>query len=99
MSVNEPRVSEPQVVLSGIAFGESPRWHDGRLWFADWGTRQLVALDPDGSSEVMVELEFPSFQAICFDWLPDGRLVIVSSRDGRLLRKEPDGSLVTHADL
>jgi hypothetical protein len=22
--------------MTGIALGESPRWHDGRLWFADW---------------------------------------------------------------
>ena len=32
-------------------------------------------------------------------FLPDGRLLIVSMRDGKLLRREPDGSLVTHADL
>ena len=32
-------------------------------------------------------------------FLPGGQLVIVSSPDGRLLRREPDGSLVTHADL
>ena len=30
----------------------------------------------------------------CIDWLPDGRLLVVSGRDGRVLRREPDGSLV-----
>jgi sugar lactone lactonase YvrE len=40
----------------------------------------------------------PSFP-FCIDWLPDGRLLIVSGGDGLLLRREPDGSLVTHADL
>jgi len=51
-----------------------------------------------GSREVMVRVDFPSFP-LSFDWLPDGRLLIVSARDGRLLRLEPGGSLVTHADL
>jgi sugar lactone lactonase YvrE len=86
--------------MTGIAFGESPRWGpDGRLWFADWGTREIVAVDLAGTSEVIVQLPFPSFQAICFDWLPDGRLVIVSAREGVLLRREPAGTLTTHAEL
>ena len=29
----------------------------------------------------------------------DGPLLVVSSKEARLLRKESDGSLVTHADL
>jgi sugar lactone lactonase YvrE len=93
-------VPELQTLMTGIAFGESPRWgHDDRLWLADWGAREVVAVDLEGKSEVMVRLRFPSFQAICIDWLPDGRLLIVSGRDGLLLRRDPDGSLVTHADL
>jgi sugar lactone lactonase YvrE len=85
-------------LMNDIAFGESPRWHDGRLWFADWGASEIIALDLDGASEVVVRAEFPSFP-MCFDWLPDGRLLIVSAREGRLVRREADGSLVTHADL
>ena len=93
-------MTEPRTLMTGIAFGESPRWHDGRLWFSDWGTQEVIAVDPDdGGSEVMVVLRFPSFQPICIDWLPDGRLLIVSARAGLLLRRETDGSLVTHADL
>ena len=91
-------MSEPQTLMSDIAFGESPRWHDDRLWFADWGAQEIVALDLSGASEVVVRVGFPSFP-MCIDWLPDGRLLIVSARDGLLLRREPDGSLVTHADL
>jgi sugar lactone lactonase YvrE len=94
----ESRMSDLQVVLSGIAFGESPRWHDGRLWFSDWGAKQVLAVDADGNSELIVEVDFPSFP-MCIDFLPDGRLLIVSGREGRLLRREPDGSLATHADL
>jgi sugar lactone lactonase YvrE len=91
---------EPQTLMTGIVFGESPRWgNDDRLWFADWGAQEIVAVDLEGKSEVMARLPFGSFQAICIDWLPDGRLLIVSARDGLLLRREPDGSLVSHADL
>ncbi len=91
---------ELHTLITGIVFGESPRWgHDDRLWFADWGVHEVIAVDLEGKSEVMVQLRFPSFQAICIDWLPDGRLLIVSASDGLLLRREADASLVAHADL
>jgi sugar lactone lactonase YvrE len=85
-----------RVLLEGILFGEQPRWHEDRLWFSDWGTRELIAVDLEGNREVV--LEGPSFP-MCAGWLPDGRLLLVSARDGLLLRREPDGSLVTHGDL
>src|SRR5215216_674072 len=91
-------MTELQTLMTDIAFGESPRWHNDRLWFADWGAQEVVAVDLDGVSEVVVRVDFPSFP-LSIDWLPDGRLLIVSARDGLLLRREPDGSLVTHADL
>jgi sugar lactone lactonase YvrE len=84
------------VLMEGIAFGESPRWHDGRLWFSDWGAHQVIALDPDGGHEVVVSV--PSFP-MCIDFLPDGRLLVVDSPRRRVLRREADGSMVTHADL
>ncbi len=97
--MNEQAIqSEAQLLVSGLAFGESPRWHGGRLWLADWGAQAILAVDPAGDTEVMARVEFPSFP-MCFDWLPDGRMLIVSAREGRLLRQEPDGSLATHADL
>jgi sugar lactone lactonase YvrE len=87
----------PEVLMDGIVFGESPRWHDGRLWFSDWGAHQVIALGPgDGSHEVVAAV--PSFP-MCIDFLPDGRLLIVDSARRRLLRREPGGSLVEHADL
>ena len=91
-------MDEPQILMTDIAFGESPRWHDGRIWFTDWGAQEVMALDPGGASEVVVRVGFPSFP-MSIDWLPDGRLLIVSAREGLVLRMEPDGSLVTHADL
>src|SRR6266480_909468 len=102
MPSKKPSRLEPQLrtLMTGLVFGESPRWgHDGRLWFDVWGVHEVVAVDLNGESEVIVELHFPSFQAVCIDWLPDGRLLIVSARDRLLLCREADGSLGTHADL
>ena len=83
-------------VLADLAFPESPRWHDGRLWVSDWGANEVLTLDQEGRSEVVARVEsFP----MCIDLLPNGRLLIVSSGDRRLLRQEPHGSLVTHAEL
>lgn len=87
---------EPQMLMTGIAFGESPRWHDERLWFADWGAQELIAVDLEGRSEVVVRVPSSPFS---IDWLLDGSLLIVSGLEGVLLRREPDGSLATHADL
>jgi sugar lactone lactonase YvrE len=88
--------NELRTLLTGLAFPESPRWSDGRLWVSDWGAGEVVAVDLDGRSEVVARV--PSFP-MCIDHLPDRRLLIVSSSDRRLLRQEADGSLVTHADL
>lgn len=35
----------PTVLLDGLAYVESPRWHEGRLWFVHWGTGEIVAGD------------------------------------------------------
>ncbi|PWU51287.1 gluconolaconase [Micromonospora sp. S4605] len=89
-------MGEAEVLLEDIVFGESPRWHDGRVWFSDWGANQVISLDADGRHEV--EATVTSFP-MCIDFLPDGRLLVVDSAQRRLLRREPDGSLVEHADL
>ena len=86
----------PRVLLDGIAFGESPRWHDGRLWFCDWAAEELIAVDPDGGTELITNVRSFPFS---IDWLPDGRLLIVSARDNALLTLRDDGTLDTYADL
>jgi sugar lactone lactonase YvrE len=91
-------MAEVHTLLTGLAFGESPRWHEGRLWVADWGAQEILAVSLEGEREVIVTVSFPSFP-LCFDWLPDGHLLLVSSRQGLLQRLEPGGELVTHADL
>jgi len=86
-------MEEPRVLLDGVRFGESPRWHEGRLWFSDWGTGEVVAVDLAGRREVVHRMSTFPFS---LDWLPDGRLLVVS--DG-LRREEADGELATYADV
>ena len=87
-----------QVLMEGVAFGESPRWHDGRLWFSDWGAQEVVAVDDHGERETIVRVDFPAFP-MCIDFAADGGLLVVAGRDGRMWRRDPDGSLASYADL
>src|SRR6266498_1353515 len=89
-----PSMIEPKVLLDGLVIGESPRWHDDRLWFAHWGTGQIVTIDLDGTSEAVGE--GPPGLGWSIDWLSDGRLLVTGEK---LIRREPDGSMVRHADL
>jgi len=86
--------SEPAVLIDGIGLGESPRWHEGRLWFSDWVGQEVLALDREGGSEVITTVASMPFS---IDWLPDGPMLITSGR--QVLRMEADGSLDTHVDL
>ncbi|GAA4257588.1 SMP-30/gluconolactonase/LRE family protein [Dactylosporangium darangshiense] len=83
-------------LMDGLGIPESARWHDGRLWLGNWGAGEILAVDPDGKAEVMLRLDTIP---LCFDWLPDGRLLVVDGGGRRLLRQEPDGTLTTLADL
>lgn len=101
MSLQQSGTPEVRTLLTGLGFGESPRWHDGRLWFCNWGMQEVIAVDPerqneDGRSEVMARIA--TTIPFCIDWL-HGKLLIVSGQERLLLRQEHDGSLVTHSDL
>src|SRR5205823_149947 len=89
--------SEAVTLVTGLAMGESPRWHANRLWLSDWGAREVLAVDMDGQQEVIVRTSFDL--PFCIDWLSDGRLLVVSGREGRLLAHEGDAPLVMHTDL
>jgi sugar lactone lactonase YvrE len=84
-----------ETLLDGLTFPEAPRWHDGRLWFSDFYTHRVVAVDPGGRAETMLEVpQRPSG----LGWTPDGTLLVVSMLDRRLLRVE-NGKARVHADL
>jgi sugar lactone lactonase YvrE len=87
---------EPEILLSGLGIPESPRWHEGRLWFCNWIERQVVAVGMDGEAEVMATRDPDSHpMGYSIDWLPDGSLLVTGDK---LRRQEPDGSLVVHAE-
>jgi sugar lactone lactonase YvrE len=88
---------EITTVVGQLTFAECPRWHVGRIWFVDFYRHRVLSAEEDGS-DLRTEAEVPA-QPSGLGWLPDGRMLVVSMRDARLLRREPDGTLVTHAEL
>jgi sugar lactone lactonase YvrE len=87
-------MSDPKTLLSGLGIPESPRWHEGRLWFCNWIDRQIVAVGLDGRSTVAPARDQAQLMGYSIDWLPDGRLLMTGDK---LRRQEPDGSMVVAA--
>lgn len=87
-------VADFKTLLNGLVLVESPRWHDDRLVFSDWGAGEIIAVDLDGKHEMITHIDAMPF---CLDRLPDGRLLIVAGQ--QLLVREADGSLNTYAEL
>jgi sugar lactone lactonase YvrE len=85
---------EPRVLISGLGIPESPRWHEGRLWFCNWIDRQVVAVGLDGAQEV-TSARGDRSMGYSIDWLHDGRLLVTGDK---VRRQEPDGSMITVAD-
>ena len=84
-------------LVGGLSFTECPRWLDGRLYVSDRYTRRVLAIAMDGTAETIA---YTPKQLPCgLGFLPDGRLLITSMLDRKILRREHDGSLVEHADL
>lgn len=89
--------SNPTTVVSGFSYLEGPRWHEDRVWFSDLYTLQVLSAREDGT-DLRVEADV-AHQPSGLGWLPDGRLLVVSMRDRRILRRETDGTIAAHADL
>jgi len=89
-------MSDFTTLIGGLSFAECPRWHDGRLYVSDFYAHRVLAVGMDGAAEIIARV--PA-QPSGLGFLPDGRLLIVSRRDRKVLRREVDGSLAEHADL
>ena len=89
-------MTTPKVVTEGLSFPEGPRWHDGALFFSDFYRHTVFRLAPGCELEAVAHV--PN-QPSGLGWLPDGRMLVVSMMDRRLLRQEADGRLVEHASL
>jgi sugar lactone lactonase YvrE len=87
--------AEPQTLLAGLTFPEGPRWRDGRLWFSDFYSERVLAVDLAGSAETIIAVpQRPSG----LGWRPDGTMLIVSMLDRALLELK-DSALRVVADL
>lgn len=86
-----------RTILDGLNFSEGPRWHDGALWFSDMHAHRVIRTDLDGNAETVAVVDWDDPSGL--GWLPDGRLLVVAMSTQKLLRQEPDGSMVEHADL
>ena len=84
-----------EVLIEGLTFTEGPRWHDGRLYFSDFFTHRVLAVDTKGNMETIVET--PQ-QPSGLGWSPDGSMLIVSMNDQKLLSFS-NGELSEEADL
>ena len=88
-------MSELKTLTDGLTFPEGPRWHGGKLWFSDFYSHRVIAVDLDGRAETM--LRVPQ-QPSGLGWLPDGSLLVVSMLDRKLMRWHA-GELTEYADL
>ncbi len=82
--------------LSGLYFGECPRWHEGRLWYSDFFDHAIFSVSSEGDRRVEVDFDG---EPGGLGWLPDGRLLFTSRLERVVMRREADGTLVQHGDL
>lgn len=88
-------ILETTILAEGLLFPEGPRWHDEKIWVSDMHSGWVLTVDLNGKMEKIIEVpESPSG----LGWLPDGRLLVVSMLNRRLLRLDPEG-LFEVADL
>ena len=45
MPLMDSSVPEVRTLMTGLIFGESPRWRDGHFWVSDWAAQEVIAVD------------------------------------------------------
>ena len=91
-------MTQTRVLLEGLGFPESTRWHEGRVWVCNWGAGEVLAVTGGGGRDVVARIA-PQTIPFSIDWLPDGRLLVIDGPRRLLLCQAPDGRLGTLADL
>ena len=91
-------MSATQVLVDGLGFPESTRWHDGRIWLCNWGAGEVLAVTTGGEREVMARVA-PQTLPFSIDWLPDGRLLVIDGPRRALLGQGSNATLELVADL
>lgn len=91
-------MADTEVMLDGLGFPESLRWHEGRLWLCNWGSGDVLAVAPNGESETAAKLD-PRTLPFSIDWLPDNHALIIDGSNRRLLRLESEMRLESVYDL
>ncbi|MEV7461214.1 SMP-30/gluconolactonase/LRE family protein [Streptomyces rubiginosohelvolus] len=79
------------------AFYECPRWHEGVWWVSDFYANRIVTVAGDGRTTTALGLDGDHPGGL--GRLPGGALLFVAMRARKVMRREPDGSLVVHAGL
>jgi sugar lactone lactonase YvrE len=87
---------EITILVDGRAFLEGPRWRGDALFVSDMHAHEVIRVDGAGAVDVVARFDGPPSG---LGWLPDGRMLVVSMDDRRVLRLEPGGAVVEHADL
>ncbi|HTU96205.1 MAG TPA: SMP-30/gluconolactonase/LRE family protein [Solirubrobacteraceae bacterium] len=91
-------MTETRLVMDGLGFPESTRWHDGRIWLCNWGAGEVLAVTEDGEREVVARVAPPTIP-FSIDWLTDGRLLIIDGPVKHLVAQDAEGTLQLVADL
>jgi sugar lactone lactonase YvrE len=94
--ITMPDLRQLEILVAGRGLVESPRWHDGRFWFADWTAGEILSIEPDGTCKVQARAPAPP---LCFDFAATGEMLIVSSAAGKLLKGKPGEAMQVFADL
>ncbi len=67
----------------GLKFTESPRWHNGKLWFIDIHDKRIKTVDLTGAVATVLELPFiPN----AFGLAPDGTIMVGEAFPRRIYR-------------
>jgi len=89
-------VSDWELLVDGVDFGEGPRWRDGVLWYSDFYQAAVYTVSLQGERTAV--LDNLSDRPSGLGWMPDGTLLVVFMTTRRVM-KLVDGELVEHADL